>query len=728
MVGKLLLSALLLVTTANAGAATRPPLAERLIPAFAGASDARRLGILMRLQFEAGRWQDAETSAERLTEVDRRTQPERAFSILPWRIYARARRYEAQGAAWPTALARAFGELYSSLPDGEIARVYGWMGGNMEGLRQTLTQAEKACADKAMDQCDGAADIIAARQSIIAWEHLQPSLEPLLRADLDRRFIVDDHLTITTPDSGRIAAILVRPRTGAKVTSLLDFTIYAQHFFGIAGAVEMAGNGYAGMTAYSRGKEWSPGPLEPYVHDGADAASVINWLATQPWSDGRVGMFSGSYDASTQWGALKHRPRALKAIATHASNAPGIDAPMQGNVFQSFIYPWPFYTTDAPALDDINYGDSNRWSALSRKWYVSGRPYRDLPLIDGQPNPVFEKWLDHPSYDSFWQRLIPVGEEFASIDIPVFVETGYFDGGMVGALYYYEQHVGHRPNADERMLIGPYHHTAMAGGVLPTINGYDIDQVAMLDLRAIRLQWFNHVFRGAPLPEVLSGRINFEVMGANRWRHVSSLSAMSTERRKLYFGGGARDGDRWLFGEAPDSRSLDRELKVDFSDRSDPDYQVADSGFDPRHALVFATAPLTAPTEVDGLFHGHVEVTANKRDFDLSVNFFEQRPDGSYFPLAGYLGRASYMADRSTRHLLVPGRRTILDFDSQTVTGRLLGAGSRIVAVVGVPKQPDIQINYGTGRDVSDESVADAGEPLRLTFRPGSYLELGVRH
>lgn len=97
----------------------------------------------------------------------------------------------------------------------------------------------------------------------------------------------------------------------------------------------------------------------------------------------------------------------------------------------------------------------------------------------------------------------------------------------------------------------------------------------------------------------------------------------------------------------------------------------------------------------------------------------------SYFPLASYLGRASFMADRSRRHLLKPEKPTMLDFESQTVTGRLLSAGSRIVAVVGVPKGPDIQINYGTGRDVSEESIADAKEPLRLNFRAGSYLELG---
>lgn len=725
MTCKILLGALLLIATAQGPVAASGTLADKLIPAYANATDGKRIATLMRLQIAAGRWQEAERSAQRLTELYRQTEPEHAFSIMAWRVYARGRRYEAVGASWPDALARAFAELYGSLPNREVARTYGWMGGNLDALRQTLDSSEKACAEKPLDQCDGAADIIAARQSVIEFEYLHPAIEPLLRADLDRRFIVDEKLSIPTPDGGRIAAILVRPRSHAKVTSLLDFTIYAQHFFGVAGAVEMAGNGYAGMTAYTRGKEWSPGPAVPYEKDGADAATVIEWLAAQPWSDGRVGMFSGSYDASTQWGAVKHHPAALKAIATHASNAPGIDAPMQGNVFQSFIYPWPFYTTDTPTLDDVNYGDSDRWSALNRKWYVSGRPYRQLPEIDGQANPIFQKWLGHPAYDSYWQSFIPVGDEFAQVDIPVFTETGYFDGGMVGALYYFQQHISHRPDADDRILIGPYHHTAMAQGVLPTIIGYTIDQVAMQDLRGLRLQWFDHVFRGASLPEILSDRVNFEVMGANRWRHVSTLGAMADSHRRLYLGG-RRDGDRYRFADAPGTGAV-TELSVDFSDRRDADYQVPDSGFDTRNALVFTTTPLESPTEVDGLFHGHIDFVTNKRDFDLAVSFFEEKPDGSYFPLASYLGRASYMFDRSHRQLLVPGQEQRLDFDSQTVTGHLIPAGSRIIAVVAVPKQPDIQINYGTGADVSDESITDGKEPLQLSFKSDSYLDLGFR-
>lgn len=720
------LGALILLASSRAVAAPPPQnLADALIGGYADATDGKRISTLMRLQLDAGRWQDAERSAERLTQVYGRTEPEHAFSILPWRIYARARRHEASGASWRDALARAFAELYGGLPDREVARTYGWMGGSLDAVRQALQSAEKVCADKPLDHCAGAADIIAARQSVIEFESLHPAIDPLLRADLDRRFIVEDHLAIPTPDGGKVAAILVRPRSTTKVTSLLDFTIYANHFFGLAGAVEMAGNGYAGMTAYTRGKEWSPGPPLPYEHDGADAATVIDWLAAQPWSDGRVGMFSGSYDASTQWGALKHHPSALKAIATHASNAPGIDTPMQGNVFQSFIYPWPFYTTDVPGLDDANYSDSDRWSALNRNWYVSGRPYRQLPLIDGETNPIFGKWLDHPAYDSYWQSFIPVGNEFASIDIPVFVETGYFDGGMVGALYYFEQHLAHRPEADERMLIGPYHHTAMGGGVLPMVNGYRIDQVAMQDLRGLRLKWFDHVFRGAALPAVLSDRVNFEVMGANEWRHVHSLQAMADGSRKLYLGG-RRQGVRWLFGEAA-AKGVGPELRVDFADRSDVDFRVPDSGFDTRNALVFTTLPLTRPTEVAGLFSGHFEIIPNKRDLDLAVNFFEETVDGAYFPLASYLGRASFIANRSERHLLTPGIPNILDFQSQTVTAKLLPPGSRIVAVVAVPKQPDVEINYGTGRDVADESTADAKEPLVVTFGTGSYLKLGFR-
>lgn len=699
--------------------------AATLIATFAKADQPSDLTSLYRLQLAAGHYRDAEATMDRLAQIERASHPGRADTLMPWRIYARARQFEAAGLSASAALHRAFALLYGRLSDRRIADILPWFKADLTDLRSVAASREAACDGVALGACPSAIDLIVAKQAVAIWAYLLPEANEMLRADAERRFFIDDRLLIPTSDGAKIATMLVRPRSRHRLTALLNFTIYARDDWSLADAVKMAAHGYAGVVAYTRGKGRSPGPVVPYVHDGADAATVIDWLARQRWSDGRVGMFSGSYNASTQWAAAKHRPRALKALATSASNAPGIDTPMQGNVFQTFIYPWPFYTTDTKGLDDATYGQNARWADLNRKWYVSGRPYRDLDRIDGKPNPVFNTWLDHPSYDAYWQRLIPYRDEFARIDIPVFVETGYYDGGMVGALHYLEQHYRYRPSADHRLLVGPYTHTAMQTGVRASINGDDIDKAALIDLQDLRLGWFDHVFRGAPLPDILRDRINFEVMGANRWRHVSSLADMADAHWRLYLGG-RRDEAGLLFGEEPGGVSPP-ELRVDFADRSDANYEVPAKGLDTRNALVFVTTPIDRAMEVAGLFKGHFIIVTNKRDLDLSVSFYEKRADGKYLPLASYLGRASYMADRSHRTLLQPGIPQTLDFTSQTVTARLLAPGSRIVAVVAVPKAPDIQINYGTGGDVSAESIVDAKVPLSVRWLQDSYLELGVR-
>ncbi len=703
-----------------------PAVATKLIPAHASAQDPSGLRELSRLQLAAGRLADAEATLGRLEAAYGSSEPRLVPAVMPWRIYTLAKIHEATGEAAPEALARAFSELYGSLSDSQAAQILPWYDVDLDDLRAEESTQEKACAGTALELCPTAADLIAAREAWIVWSYLMPASASLLKTDAARRYLIDDDILIPTPDGAKLAALVVRPRhTGAqKLTALLNFTIYAKDSWSMSDAVTMAAHGYAGVVAYTRGKGRSPDAVIPYVHDGEDAATVIAWLARQAWSDGRVGMFSGSYNGFTQWAAARRHPPALKAIATNATNAPGIDTPMQGNVFQSFIYPWPFYTTDTKGLDDATYDERSRWDALERKWYASGRPYRDLDKIDGKPNPIFDAWLEHPAYDAYWQRLIPFEREFARIRIPVFVETGYYDGGMVGALYYFEQHLKYRPTADDRMVIGPYHHIAMQTGVLPKVDGYAVDKAAMIDLQDLRLKWFDHVFRGAPLPALLRDRVNFEVMGANTWRHASTLAGMAESRERFYLTG-QREGLQLRLGDTPDTQAIP-ELTVDFADRSDVDFQPAPGTLDTHNALVFETAPLEKPLEVDGLFQAHLDIVDNKRDFDLFVKFYELRPDGQYLDLASYLGRASFMLDRTHRQLLVPGKPYSLAFQSQTLTSRMLAAGSRIVAVISVPKDPGIQINYGTGRDVSSESIAGASEPLRIHLSPDSYLELGV--
>ncbi len=87
----------------------------------------------------------------------------------------------------------------------------------------------------------------------------------------------------------------------------------------------------------------------------------------------------------------------------------------------------------------------------------------------------------------------------------------------------------------------------------------------------------------------------------------------------------------------------------------------------------------------------------------------------------------SALTRRGHRKLLIPGQRERLDFTSVRLTSRRLGAGSRLAVLLNVIKAPSLQINFGTGKDVSDETISDAKVPLTIQWFADTYIELPVR-
>ena len=100
---------------------------------------------------------------------------------------------------------------------------------------------------------------------------------------------------------------------------------------------------------------------------------------------------------------------------------------------------------------------------------------------------------------------------------------------------------------------------------------------------------------------------------------------------------------------------------------------------------------------------------------------------GQYLQLTiPYLQRASLAQDRTRRHLLVPGAQDQLRFTLPGPVSCLIKAGGRLVVVLGVNKERDAEINYGTGKEVSRESIADAGEPLQVHWFAASSIDIPV--
>jgi len=145
--------------------------------------------------------------------------------------------------------------------------------------------------------------------------------------------------------------------------------------------------------------------------------------------------------------------------------------------------------------------------------------------------------------------------------------------------------------------------------------------------------------------------------------------------------------------------------------------------------MTFVSDPLPQAIEVNGLFSGLLDFTANKMDMDITIALYERLASGEYLRLFDppYTFRASYAQDRSHRHLLKAGERQQLSFRSERLTSRRFQAGSRLVMILGINKRPDEQINYGTGQDVSDESIADANIPLKIRWYGSSYIDIPVR-
>jgi hypothetical protein len=447
-------------------------------------------------------------------------------------------------------------------------------------------------------------------------------------------------------------------------------------------------------------------------------------------------MYGGSYSGFTCWAAAKRPPAALKTIVPYVANNPGNGLPMENNVFLFVNYPWAFYVTNNKYLDQKLYNDRPRWDALNDRWYASGRPYREIDRVDGTPNPWLQRWLRHPSFDRYWQDMIPYEEEFAKIDIPVLTVTGYYDDGQGSALGFLKDHVRYNPRAEHYLIIGPYDHFgAQWSRKVAVLRGYTIDPAAHINTPELTFQWMDYVLRGGPKPALVRDRINYEVMGANEWRHAPSLEKMPGETLKLYLtevrAEAKPEGAYRLSREKPAKAGF-LEQTVDLADRkttnnndSYPDPIVGKKP-DFSNGFAFISEPFDEPVSIDGLFDGEIKAVINKKDMDIGLVLYEVRPDGELFHLSYFLGRASYAKDMSRRHLLTPGAVETIPFERTRMVSKLLAKGSRLLLTLNVNKNPYAQINCGTGKDVSDEDISDAAVPLRVKWRNDSFVRIPI--
>lgn len=712
----------------SAAAAAFKDLASRLIPVYQDQDPERYLANLSALQMAVGDYASADISRQTLRERRRKSDFGHPVSrALVFDIYAHAKALEiGNKVTFADAFTNSYRDTMRRLDDRDAFAATGWLGTSPLVFRDALQQA--------LDQYRANDSIGESEAIALIWKYVAfdahrtfGALVVLLNAEDDhRRYTTESNVLIPASDGAEISVTVIRP-TGANkpVPALLEFTARGAPNY----AMDCAAHGYAGIIAISAVKRKSAAPIDPFEFAGADARDVINWIAKQPWSDGRVGMYGDAFSGYAPWAAAKRLPEALKAIATSTALAPGISFPMEGSIFQNSGYGWSLQMNEADRVNEPDAADAPEWRALNEKWYRSGRRYRDLGRLYGKPNPVFIRWLNHPSYDVYWQNLLPYKKQFAHLDIPILTMTGYYAPSQPGDLYLFTQHHRYDPHANHTLLIGPYDESMMGAGTSANLRGYPVDSTALIDFRELRYQWFDHIFKDGALPALLSNSVNYEVMGANEWRHAPSLDAMADGSLRYYLDAAVSGANHRL---TQHKKTTDAFVPqgMSFGDRQDaawtPPTDLISRSLAPRHGTIFVSDPLPKPSTISGFFSGRLDFEVNKMDMDLNITLYELLPNGDYVRLFGptYEVRASYAQDREHRHLLKAGERQKLAFKSERLSSRQLQAGSRIVMVLSIGKRPDREINYGTGGDVSAESIADGKAPVKIRWFNDSYIDI----
>src|SRR5262249_37099444 len=299
-----------------------------------------------------------------------------------------------------------------------------------------------------------------------------PASEPANRKT-DVVYDVQDPVSIKTRDGASISAIVVRKKQETKALPVILF--YTTYVFGpddASIAKKSVDKGYVGIIAYSRGIRTNLADYVPYEHDGRDIYDVIEWITKQPWCDGKVAMYGGSYTGYSQWATAKALHPALKTIVPQAAVMPGYDTPIENNVCASFLcFSWPNDVLQNKPLPQD----------LFPRWFAAGASYRSLDAFAGQPNRIFQKWLQHPAYDDYWKSMIPSAQEFARLKIPVLTTTGYYDGAQIGAIKYLKLHYEYNKAADHYLVMGPYSHRGAQRNADANLMGYQLDASAVVN-------------------------------------------------------------------------------------------------------------------------------------------------------------------------------------------------------------------------------------------------------
>jgi hypothetical protein len=544
------------------------------------------------------------------------------------------------------------------------------------------------------------------------------------------------NVMIEMRDGVSLSGDIYAPKSSEKLPTILSITPYGNTVYLTHPRMDarwFAKRGYVFVGIDSRGRNDSEGVWDPFdAKHKTDGYDLVEWIAQQSWSNGKVGMIGMSFQGWTQWWTASTAPPHLAAIVPQVALPDQFEnLPYQNGVLTGgYWVNWCAVMSGRTAQIAGNTGTYGGWGHDDFKH----PPYIDINAVRGIENAPWNKamYLQNKSIDPYWKAIAYQGpEHYSKVTVPSLAFGGWFDANYPGTPMNYigMKKFGATPQARRpSMIIGPWVHDINRR----VVGGIDYGPEAVIDVEGYTLRWLDHFLKGIDNGVEKDPPVYVFVMGENKWRAAPDWPLPGTKFTKYYFASSGRanslEGDGVLTATPSRKDSFDTYIYDPRNPTLDPFHSypktegAVDGALDTRlsaigdEVLVYQTPPLESPVEVTGPIEAVLYAATSARDTDWMVRLVDVQPDGRSLLLAEGAMRArnrdpagAGQFNAAQLSMIEPGKVYQYTIRFWRDTGNLFLKGHRIRVEISSSWYPYFLPNLNSGADnVAMVSMSEA--------------------
>ncbi len=528
------------------------------------------------------------------------------------------------------------------------------------------------------------------------------------------------NVAMKTRDGVTLQADIYRPQAPEKFPVILERTPYDKRNE-VSFGLQAASDGYIFIVQDVRGRNASEGDWYPFKYESQDGYDAVEWAAALPYSNGKVGLYGGSYVGATQMLTAIAAPPHLVGIMPFVTASDYHEHwAYQGGAFEQLLaQAW----SSALSMDRLSRRAAG--SALPSHWDLkqspSAYPVLDVGTSAGLADYYFD-WIAHPNYDDYWKQW-SIEQHFAQIQVPALNIGAWYDLFQDGSIRNY-MGIKSKSGIDAArkgqrliMIVGGH------AGATPKIGDVDFGKDSVPDISKLALRWYDYILKGIDNGMATEKPVRLFVMGKNIWRDEDEWPLARAKATPYYLHSTGKSntlsGDGTLSTVPPKSETADQYVY----DPNDPvpthggavlgdtahfppgplDQRAVETRPD---VLVYTTPAFKNDTEVTGPITLDLYVSSSAVDTDFVGKLIDVWPNGFAENLTDGILRARYRVSMEKPELMNPGEVYKLTINLWSTSNVFL-AGHKLRLEIESSNFPrfDRNLNNGLSPETSSQPI-----------------------